>query len=104
MCTNKIMNKLTETYKVICRKCTNSDRVAIESGRDVYWGSPKHIISARKRLDGNWGWQCMCGNNDLMTLQEKRQIKNPQTPDPADIKTVLKNLKVQTPKFVMEKA
>lgn len=103
MCTNKIMNKLMETYKVTCRKCHGNDKVAIEDNRDIYWGTPKSIISGRKRLDNNWGWQCMCGNEDLMTDQEKKQIRNHRSPDPEDIKTVLKNLKVQTSRFAMEK-
>lgn len=77
--------------------------MAIEDGRNVIWGKPDHIISARKRLDGQWGFECMCQNNDLMTEQEKRTIKNHVTPDPEDINAVLKNLKVQAPKFAMEK-
>lgn len=84
-------------------KCKQSDKVAIEDGRNVFWGKPDHIISARRRLDGVWGWQCLCGNNDLMTEQEQRTIKNHQSPDPEDIQTVLDNLKVQKSKFVMEK-
>lgn len=92
-----------EKYKVVCAGCKSSDSIAIEDGRSIYWGKVKHIISGRKRLDGNWGWQCYCGNNDLMTEQEKKQIQNYQQPDAEDIKAVLNNLKIQKPKFIMEK-
>lgn len=93
-----------ESYKVICSNCGQSDVLAIENNRSVNWGKiPKYVISARKRFDGVWGWQCLCGNNDLWSATETRYIKDKVNPDPLDIKTLLNNLKVEKPKFVMEK-
>ncbi len=57
------------------------------------------IISARERLDGNWGFQCTCGADDLMTKQEKKNFSNPQAPSPKEIGEVVSNLKVQRPLF-----
>lgn len=89
-------------YKVVCKSCQSSEVVDIDQQRRINWGSADRIISGRFRLDNSWGWQCICGNNDLMTDQEKRVIRNHQQPDPQDIKQVLNNLKPQRPKFAME--
>lgn len=60
------------------------------------------IVSGRKRLDGLWGWECMCGNNDILTNQERRMMSNPAAPDPKTVIEISKNVKVQAPKFAME--
>lgn len=62
----------------------------------------EHIISGRRRLDGQWGWQCSCNANDLLTEQEQNQISNKQNPDPKEIADIVKDLKPDKPKFVMQ--
>lgn len=57
------------------------------------------IISGRLRLDGQWGFQCSCGNNDLMTKQEIRSFSNPVAPKPQEINQIVKSLKPDKPKF-----
>lgn len=90
------------TYKVICKNCGKSEVIPIDKDNNVYWGKVTNIISARHRLDMQWGFQCaICGNNDLETDQERSEIKNLQAPDPADISKVLKSLKTQKPRFEM---
>lgn len=91
------------TYKIICKECKLDQVIDIDERRQINWGKADRIISGRYRLDNNWGWQCICGNEDIMTDQEKRMIKNHQNPDPQDIRMVLNNLKPQRSKFVMEK-
>lgn len=89
-------------YKITCKECKSSSTVQIENNR-ILWPKDTKIISGRLRLDGNWGWECICGQYDIITAQEKRQIKNLQAPSPQDISSVLKNLKPENPKFAMEK-
>lgn len=59
------------------------------------------IISGRKRLDDQFGWQCYCGNNDLMTRQESKTFSNPASPKPQEISDIVNNLVVDKPKFEM---
>lgn len=61
------------------------------------------IVSGRKRLDDNWGWQCICGNDDIMTDQENSYLTNKQEPSPIDLAELIKNLSPQKPKFAMER-
>lgn len=93
----------TTTYKVVCKKCKNSENIVIDSDNNIYWKPVKWIISGRYRLDMQWGWQCICGQNDLETEQERKEIKNLSAPDPSDISKVLKAIKIQKPRFIMEK-
>lgn len=59
------------------------------------------IISGRKRLDNQWGFECVCGENDLMTSQEVEHFTNPAAPTPQEINDVVKKLIVDKPKFKM---
>lgn len=92
----------TKTYKVICKGCGESEDLVIDSQNNIYWKPVKSIISGRYRLDMQWGFQCICGNNDITTEQEQREISNLAAPDPVDISKVLKNLVPDKPKFRME--
>ena len=92
-------------YKVTCKKCKKTSKVGIINDRDVLWNDGGNIISARRRLDGQWGWQCgVCNNNDILTRQEQRAITNKQNPDKKEIADILKNLIPDKPKFEMERA
>jgi len=92
----------TKTYRVVCNECKESDEVVIDNQNYIYWKPVKYIISGRYRLDMQWGWQCVCGNNDITTEQEQREISNLSAPDPTDISKVLSNLIPDQPKFKME--
>lgn len=89
-------------YKVTCLKCKNFNIVPIADDRNVMWKTADRIISARYRLDGNWGFQCICQNNDIMTRQEKEMIADPANPKPRELSSIIKNLQPQKPKFSME--
>lgn len=80
-------------YNVICQKCQGSSQVDITRG-NVDWIDTRQVISARQRLDGNWGWQCLCGNNSIMTSQERRNISNPARPTAQELDKILKNIEV----------
>lgn len=99
--TNTSMRGITK-HKIVCNKCGKSDVVGMHES-NLIWGSNKFIISGRKRLDGEWGWQCLCGQNTLVSKQERKTIKNLQSPDPKDIQQVIDMLVIQKDhKFKME--
>lgn len=89
-------------YKVTCLKCKQFNIVPIADDRSVMWKNADRIISARYRLDNQWGFECFCQNNDIMTEQEKQMIKNHQQPEPKELSAIIKNLIPQKPKFRME--
>lgn len=94
----------TTTFHVVCKNCKKSEDITIDEKHNIYWPTVKYIISGRYRLDMNWGWQCICGNNDLVTKQERETISNLQNPNPEDITNVLKSIKPDEPKFTMGRA
>lgn len=98
-------------YNIKCINCGAERTVGIiegHTGQQIDWldnnPSPEvvKIVSGRKRLDDNWGWQCICGNDDILTDQEKEISTDKQNPSPKDLATVIKNLIEQKPKFEME--
>ncbi len=62
---------------------------------------PARIVSGRERLDGQFGFQCVCGNNDLLTTQEANTFSNPVAPKPQELEDIVKNLVADKPKFQM---
>lgn len=92
-------------YKITCKNCKQSDLIEIDKDTVILWEKNKntYIISGRKRLDMQWGWQCFCGNNDILSNQENRVITDKVDPDPQEINQILKNLEPQKSKFVMDK-
>jgi len=84
--------KNVKEYKVTCLKCKGSNIVPIADDRSVMWKNCDRIISARYRLDNQWGFECICSNNSLLTEQEDRYIDDKQSPDPKQINEVIKNL------------
>lgn len=91
-------------YNVTCLKCKKSDEVSIVDERHIDWNhsTTNHIISARKRLDNEFGFQCKCGNNDILSEQEKRNISDKQNPDPQEVAEIVRNLEPQKAKFKLE--
>lgn len=90
-------------YKIICKNCQSDQVIDIDGSRQINWGNADRIISGRYRLDNQWGFQCFCGNNDLMTKQEKKMITNHLQPDPKEVEMVMRNARPQKMQFAMEK-
>lgn len=97
-------------YDVVCGKCKAVRRIGIIKGavRDLIdWGanSPDpmkvKIISGRKRFDDQWGWQCICGNNDLWTPQEEKNVESKSNPRAEEMAQIIKSLKPVKSKFKM---
>lgn len=96
---------MEKTYEVICDKCKGTSVVGIREssqGKLVNWLKIGKVISARERLDMQMGWQCYCGNNTLMTKQERKQIKNHAQPEPSEIQSIVKNLKPEPSGFALK--
>lgn len=98
-----------ERYKIICNQCKSERVVEIHNtplGQRIDWLETEEkahdpICSARLRFDNSWGFQCLCGNNDLWTQQESRVVANKVSPSPQEISQVLKNLKPEPSSFKM---
>lgn len=98
-----------EKYRIICKNCSAERQVQIMStaiGKRIDWmesakNATHPIVSGRERLDGQWGWQCTCGNDDLLTTQEKRTFSDHTSPKPQEINQIIKNMKPDKPKFEM---
>lgn len=99
-----------QRYKVTCLGCGASRTVGIVSsysGDMIDWldNNPDpqvvNIVSGRKRLDEKFGWQCICGNDDIMTDQENEFIQNKQSPSPTDVAELMRVLVPQEEKFEM---
>ena len=88
-------------YKIVCTMCKGSSTINIDNLDRIDWAETDRVISARKRLDGNWGFQCLCGNNDLETQQERRMIKDLGNPMPQELSDIVNNLSTQKSKFKM---
>lgn len=92
----------TIRYDVICGNCKAKREVAITTtpvGDIIDWledekSHMQKIVSGRQRLDKEWGWQCLCGNNSLLTKQEDTYITNKANPAPQELDTVIKNLAI----------
>lgn len=91
-------------YQIECTKCGGHSQVEIDGLDRIFWYKVDKVISGRRRLDQQWGWQCLCGNNDIMTKQEQRVMSNPAQPTPQEIDQIVKNITPDSPKFVMGKA
>tara|TARA_R110000868_G_scaffold51283_1_gene162833 strand:+ start:1505 stop:1846 length:342 start_codon:yes stop_codon:yes gene_type:complete len=87
-------------YQVICQECNGQRKVKIADttiGKRIDWLEEKQtepftIISGRERLDRYLGWQCLCGNNSLMTKQEQDTIADKSNPQPQEINQITQNL------------
>jgi hypothetical protein len=97
-----------KSYRVTCLDCSADRTVKLAKGplgTQIDWmedGGDHKIISFRERLDSQFGWQCLCGNDDLMSDQEHKQIANKAAPKPQEIKDIVDNLIIQKPKFKVE--
>lgn len=98
-----------QTYVITCLKCKATRRIQVTKtavGNRIDWleqdSSPhEKIISGRERLDGEFGFQCVCGNNNLLTQQEAKTFANPAAPKPQEINEIVENLKVEKNSFQM---
>lgn len=63
-----------ENYAVTCLKCKKTSRLAIVNGTHIQYKDHLPIISSRLRGDMQWGFECACGNDSRVALQERKDI------------------------------
>lgn len=89
-----------KTHQVICQKCKGQRVIQLhdtDRGKMIDWledkqEEPYTIISGRQRYDGEFGWECVCGNKSIDTAQELRVIGNKASPQPQEINEIMENL------------
>lgn len=90
--------------KVTCSKCKGFSIIDIQNGQ-LAWSEVGKVISARYRSDSQFGFQCVCGNNSIMTEQEIKLIKDPVQPTPRELSEIKNNLIIKPDnRFVMTEA
>lgn len=94
-------------YKVTCKQCKRSDIITIDDAKhqvlfyDRMINTP--ILASRFRGDLQWGFECVCGNYDMLAEQEKGNFNNLVSGTPnriAEIAAILKS--PVTHRFKME--
>lgn len=56
--------------KITCKQCKRSSRVRFKNDQYIEYIDTTPIISARKRKDLKWGFECLCGNDSRMCKLE----------------------------------
>lgn len=86
--------------RVTCLKCNKMiGEIEISDGGRVTYKKLFGILSARLRFDGNWGFQCLCGNNSLLCPAEKGIVKGSR-PSTSDMKKIYEKLRTDRPALV----
>jgi len=75
-----------------------------ESKNVLFEGGPKSsLAAARWRVDRQWGFECMCGNYDLLAEQEKPDLDKLLSGSPSRIVQIAEMLKAKPQlRFKME--
>lgn len=60
-----------EQFKVTCLQCKESDNVLIIKGQVQFEKMmATNFLAARFRKDGQWGFECICGNDTRLCKEE----------------------------------
>lgn len=59
-------------YSVTCLKCKQTSRINIANNQQVIYVDHTPIIACRLRGDMQWGFECMCGNDNRLAALEKK--------------------------------
>lgn len=92
------MAQLKKHYTIVClneeihgKGGKEIAEVLIDSNERVSYIKEEGILSLRKRFDGHWGVECMCGNDSRLAPAEKGLIGQ-NRPSPDAMKNIAKNL------------
>jgi hypothetical protein len=97
------------TYKVICLKCKEEDKLIIDDASHQVISYGKHsgtnLLSARFRGDKKFGFECICGNDNRVASSEGDKLDELIVRgNPSVIKKITESLKIPDSKqFVMER-
>ena len=95
------------TYKITCLKCNTKEELRIDDSTHqvLGWGkkAETNILAARFRGDGQFGFECVCGNDNRLAASEKDSIKTLVQGDKISIEKIISSLKIADNKqFAME--
>jgi hypothetical protein len=98
-------NMQIKSYKVTCEQCGGSDTLKITDDNTVFYTNHVPIISARFRPDLQWGFECSCGQDSRVAIEEKDQLDMLVRGAPQTVRQIARNLKRgNESKFRMEPA
>lgn len=88
----------TKKYKVTCLGCGQSDIITIEEANHVILDFAKqlatNLLSGRWRKDLKWGWECRCGNDNRLCLEEKTQFEQLVQGSASAIERIARSLQI----------
>ncbi len=65
-------------YEVTCLKCKESDVLLIEDEQHAIVnfgkGAGTNLLAGRWRGSKDWGWECICGNDNRISKQESEYL------------------------------
>lgn len=61
-------------YRITCTKCKQSSLIQVINGQTVIYIDQVPIISSRLRPDLEWGFECVCGNDSRVALEERDNL------------------------------
>jgi len=63
-------------YEITCLKCKQSDILLIEDDSHAIInyskGAGTNLLAGRWRKDNQWGFECICGNDNRVSKQEEQ--------------------------------
>lgn len=87
---------MLKRYKISCTKCKKIDHVLIDTDKNALYfesGAKTNLTAARWRKDMTWGYECICGNYDLLAEVEKKDFDTLVSGSPSKIMDIAKILK-----------
>lgn len=87
---------IMERYKVTCLKCKKESFVRIDAGHQIDYegGMNTNLLAGRWRKTQDFGWECICGNDNRLAKQEKDEMNNLVSGTPQQIADIVKSLNI----------
>lgn len=85
--------------RIYCQSCKKEIGIVDLSGSKPRYIKESGIMSARQRFDGEWGFECVCGNDSRIAEQEKGIITS-SIPTKEDMNKIFNNIKKKPTKVV----
>lgn len=87
-----------QRYEITCLKCKKSDVITIDESRHqiLRWDKmlATNFLAGRFRKDLQWGFECICGNDNRLAKEEKGEMAELVQGPPQTIKKIADSLKI----------
>jgi hypothetical protein len=67
---------MSKVYKVTCQSCKLAARIKIDERNMVFYIDQSPLLASRYRLDEKWGFECKCGNDSRLCVDELGEFTN----------------------------